>query len=116
MPQITKFNDTLASSKTRRARGTNKAVAWLNEIMAATSGSSSGEDALSVLNRKIEDSNIIGHGSTTPPATESAPWIYFRTDNPKHFFLKERAGSPGSYTYFWLGPFFVGDYLSLIHI
>ena len=110
MPQITKYDHTLASSKTRRARGSNKAVAWLNEIMAAVAGSNSGEDALSVLNRKIEDSDIIGHGMTTPVPTASTPWIYFRTDAPKHFFLKERSGSPGSYTYSYLGPFFVGDY------
>ena len=77
MPQITEYNDYLVSSKTRRTRGTNKALGWLSDIMAATSGTNQGEDALSVLNRKIEDSNIIGYGPTTPPATESSPWIYF---------------------------------------
>ena len=112
MPTIDKQTLLRGTNKTQRASGTNKALAWLDQIMAETAGTVSGEDALSVLNRKTEysDDNIIGHGPTTPPATDSAPWIYFRTDNPKHFFLKERTGSPGSYTYFWLGPFFVGDY------
>ena len=116
MATITKQTSIRGTNKTQRATGTNKAVAWLDQVMAAVAGTASGEDALAVLNRKTEfdDGDLIGHGMTTPPATETAPWIYFRTDVPKHFFLKERSGSPGSYTYFWLGPFFVGDYQSRI--
>ena len=112
MATIEKQRLVRGTNKTQRAAGSNKALAYLSEIMAASAGSTSGQDALSLLNSKtdFDDDNLIGHGPTTPIADESAPWIYFRSDAPKHFFLKERSGSPGSYTYQWLGPFFIGDY------
>ena len=123
---------------------------------AGGAGVQSGDDALTVLNRKLEagsvlsigsadpvfanetalfyhqttsntlfirgsssytpitdENDFIGHGTNNIPATESAPWIYIRTD--EHTFqIKEREGSPGSYTYFWQGSFVPGSYESRI--
>ena len=62
--------------KTLYPTGSDKAIAWLSQIMAAAAGTSSGEDALSVLNRKMEEANIVGHGTNNIPANEAAPWIY----------------------------------------
>jgi len=59
------------------------------------------------------ESEIIGHDASTsanPPSapTASSPWIYIRTAQNR-VFLKERSGSPGSYTYAWTGPIFEGN-------
>ena len=160
MPTITEQTAYLATNKTLRALGANKAVAWLDQVMAATAGSNSGEDALSVLNRKLEaagvlatgtndpvfanesallyvnttnsklfvrgtsayteitggtaESDIIGHGTTDEDtASASDPWIYINT-NANKVWLKERTGSPGSYSYAWTGPIFEGNYRILI--
>ena len=113
MATITKQTGLYAARKSFRAIGTNKAMAWLDQLMAETAGTASGEDALTVLNRKMEEGTIIGHGTNLIPATETAPWIYLRTDE-HNFYLKERTGAPGSYTYFWQGPFFIGSYESRI--
>ena len=79
--------------------------------MAATTGSASGEDALSVLNRKIEESDLVARGSNTPLADADAAWIFYRTDL-NAFYLKDYDGT----NYVWLGPFQRGDYqLRLIY-
>ena len=93
-----------------RAAGTNEAIGWLEQVLTSAVGTISGEDAQAALDRKIEPSNLIGFGLQTPVASDTSPWIFFRNDNPKHFFLKEQDGS----TYSWLGPFFQGDYQTRI--
>ena len=57
------------------------------------------------------ESEIIGHGATDPTSSPDAttPWIYVRTDR-NTVFLKERSGSPGSYSYEWTGPLFEGSH------
>ena len=60
-----------------------------------------------------DENDFVDHGTNNIPATEDAPWFYIRTD--EHTFqIKEREGSPGSYTYFWQGPFVPGSYESRI--
>ena len=58
----------------------------------------------------IVEEDIVDHGTTTPVPDEDTAWIVLRTDTPKRFFLKERTGSPGSYSYSLQGPFFAGSY------
>ena len=107
MPTLTQQTQQRGSIKTDRAVGTNKAIAWLGDVMAAVAGTASGEDALSVLNRKLEESNLIGHGTgnpTTPPdATE--PWIYVDTDDNKVWIKEETGGN-----FAWTGPLFEGQH------
>ena len=153
MATLTPQTLSYAARKTFRAVGTDKAVVYLEEVMAAVAGSASGEDALTVLNRKLEsdgvlstgnadpifatedalffyntvsttlfirtsthyealitEEDIVQHGTTTPVPSVDTAWIVLRTDTPKRFFLKERLGSPGSYTYNLQGPFFAGSY------
>ena len=86
-------------------RGTNRALAWLGDIMAGDSGDASGEDALSVLNRKIEESDLVARGSATPLADANAAWIFYRTDL-NAFYIKDYDGT----NYSWIGPVQRGDY------
>ena len=76
-------------------------------------GTASGEDLYTVINKKLEESNIVGLGTTTPQATEAQPWIWIRTDGTARFFLKKRTGM-GQNDYTWQGPFFEGSYESRI--
>ena len=158
MPTINQQTGIYAARKTNRAIGANKAFAWLDQIMAAVAGTASGEDALTILNRKLEatgvldsgtadpvfanetalfylntssntlfirgsssydeisagheGSAIIGHGTTNKDrsiASESDPWVYVNT-NANKVWVKNRTGSPGSYSYSWSGPIFEGAY------
>ena len=138
-----------------------KALTTLDHIgaFARSSGVASGEDALTVLNRKLESAGVLGTGTADPvfanetalfylnttqdklfvrgsssynelvashdganiidhgttdknidnPASVNDPWIYLNT-NDDRLFVKERLGSPGSYTYSWSGPIFEGVY------
>ncbi len=89
--------------------GTDKALAYLADIMASADPSSSGEDALTVLNRKLEASNIVGSGTTTPVPDANSPFIWIRTDE-NSVRVKRTSGS----TYSWSDPLFFGDYQSRI--
>ena len=136
-----------------------KALTTLDRIggFAGGAGSQSGDDALTVMNRKLEaagvlasgsgapvfanesalfyldtatdklyvressdyqeinigteESDVVGHGTvdSTSSPTASSPWIYIRTDRNQAW-LKERTGSPGSYSYAWTGPLFEGQH------
>ena len=153
MPTLNKTAGEAPIYKTFNILGSTNALAYLDQIMAAVSGTASGEDTLSVLNRKLEaagvlatgtsdpvfanetalffhntsskalfvrgssayesliaEEDIIEAGTTTPVPNANTAWIVLRTDTPKRFFLKERSGSPGSYTYTLQGPFFAGSY------
>ena len=110
---VTSFSAFYPLRKIFRAIGGNKAIAWADEIMAAASGTTSGPNVLEALATKLEETNLIGHGTNNIPADANAPWIFVRTDN-HNFFVKERTGSVGSYNYFWQGPFFAGSYESRI--
>ena len=112
MATLTAQADIRGTNKTQRATGTDKAVSWLSQVMAAVAGTNSGEDALSVLNRKVDEARLIDHGTTNIPATETSAWIHVRTDN-NSFFIKERTGAgtvQDPYSYFYQGPFFAGSY------
>ncbi len=61
------------------------------------------------INNGAEESEIIGHGTTDQDTADASdPWIFINTDANK-IWLKERTGSPGSYSYTWTGPIFEGD-------
>ena len=61
------------------------------------------------INNGAEESEIIGHGTTDQDTADASdPWIFINTDANK-VWLKERTGSPGSYSYTWTGPIFEGD-------
>ena len=97
--------------KTLRGLGTNKAVAWADEIMVAATGTDSGEDLLSAINRKIEESDLVARGTSTPVPTADTAWIFYRSDD-NAFWIKDYDGS----TYSYIGPFHRGSYqLRLIY-
>jgi len=110
MPNLQQDNPSPVS-KSLYQRRQGRALTWLSEIMAATTGTANAEDALSVLNRKVEEADLVGHGTTDPTSSPDAnsPWIYIRTDRDQIYF-KERTGSPGSYSYDWAGPVFEGQH------
>ena len=85
MATITVQNLQRGTAKTERAIGANKAVGWLNEIMAETAGTSSGEDALAVLNRKLESSGVLGSGSADPVFANESALFYLNTTSNKLF-------------------------------
>ena len=70
-----------------------------------------GSTSYEEINNGAEESEIIGHNNADPDSSpdETDPWIYIRTDQNK-VWLKERTGSPGSYSYAWTGPIFEGVY------
>ena len=73
----------------------------------------SGPDLLEVVEEKIDQSDLIGHGTNNIPASATSPWIYVRTDDD-NFFIKERTGAAEPYTYQYIGPFYEGSYESRI--
>ena len=78
---------TRGTAKTNRAIGTNKAFAWLDQIMAAAAGTASGEDALSVLNRKLEAAGVLGSGAADPVfATETA--LIYHQETSGNLFIR----------------------------
>ena len=81
MATIEKQPSVQPTTKTLRAIGTNKAVAWADEILVGVTGSSSGEDLLAVINRKIEESDLVARGTSTPLADADAAWIFYRSDD-----------------------------------
>ena len=98
-----------------RAAGGNEAIGWLSQILTSSVGTLSGEDAQAILNNKLDESILFAVGASTPVPSATTPWIFYRTDN-NAFYLKNRTGSPGSYTYSLIGPFQRGDYqLRLIY-
>ena len=110
---LTEQSRSRGTNKTQRATGTNKAVAWLGDVMAAVAGTDSAEDALSVLNRKIEDSKIVGMGISTPVPDANSPFIWIRTDE-NQVRIKQTTGSGPTATYSWSEPIAFGDYQSRI--
>ena len=93
---------------TLRILGSDKAIAWLDQVMAEATNTATGEDALSVLNRKLEEANLIGHSGTSgppDPALASHPWIYIRTDRDA-IYIKKPVGS----NFEWIGPIFEGQH------
>ena len=94
------------------ASGTNRAITWLDQVMAEALGTQSGEDALSVLNRKLELSDIVSVSANTPVPDENSKIIHYRTDD-RDFRILHRTGSPGSYSYEWLGPIPLGDAIAI---
>ena len=113
MPTITKQDQIRPARKTDRAIGTNKAVSWLGDVMAAVAGTESGEDSLSVLNRKLEGSNIVGSGTTTPVPDANSPFIWINTiENQVR--IKQTTGSGPTATYSWSEPIAFGDYQARI--
>ena len=86
-------------------RGSGRALAWLGDIMAGESGDPSGEDALSVLNRKIDATDLVTRGSSEPVPDADTAWILYRTDL-NAFYIKDFDGT----NYSWIGPIPRGDY------
>ena len=113
MGTITKQTSTYGAKKTYRAIGTNRATMWLDQVMAEAAGTVSGEDALAVLNRKLEGSNIVGAGTTTPVPDANSPFIWIRTDE-NQIRIKQTIGSGPTATYSWSEPIAFGDYQSRI--
>ena len=66
MPTLGQQTRYFPTGKTYRSIGLNKALAWLDQIMAETAGTASGEDALTVLNRKLEASGVLATGTADP--------------------------------------------------
>ena len=85
-------------------------ITWAGYIRTGAENDTSGEDVLSVLNEKVGEAQLIGHGTADPTNTPGVnePWIYIDTSSDKAWF-KKRSGSAGSYTYAWAGPFHEGN-------
>ena len=70
---------------TLRILGNNKAALWADQIMAAATGTASGEDVLSVLNGKVDESDVLGSGAANPTFSADSPLIYLQTTNGNLF-------------------------------
>ena len=66
---------------TLQVLGSNKALAWLDQIMAAQTGTASGEDALAVLNRKMEATGILASGTSLPIHGTNSPLFFYKIDD-----------------------------------
>ena len=87
------------------------AITTLDRIAAVAGGpgSVSGEDALTVLNSKYDDGNFVSSSPNLPVAGATQEPLHYRTDE-NALYIKRRTGSPGSYSYSWVGPIDKGDY------
>ena len=74
-----------ALNKTIYPASADGTLGWLDTIMAAAKGSASGEDALSVLNRKLEASGVLGSGAANPVFANETALFYRNTTNGKLF-------------------------------
>ena len=92
------------------SQNTGDSITWAGYIRVGAEGDTSGEDLLSVVNEKVGEAQLIDHGTADPTNTPGAtePWIYVDTGSDK-IWLKERTGSPGSYSYSWAGPIHEGN-------
>lgn len=89
----------------------NRSLTWLGYIRVGAEGDSSAEDALTVLNEKFDDGNFLSSSTNLPVADADQAALHYRTDE-NALYIKQRTGSPGSYSYSWLGPIDRGDYQS----
>ena len=65
--------------------GTNKALALLQDIRVGSDTDSSGEDALTVLNRKLEAAGVLASGSADPVFANETALIYHQTTSGSLF-------------------------------
>ena len=92
-----------------------RSLTWLGYIRVGAEGDSSAEDALTILNQKFDDGNFISSSANLPVADADQAALHYRTDE-NALYIKRRTGSPGSYSYEWIGPIDRGDYqLRLIY-
>ena len=94
-----------------RAIGTNKAIAWSDQIMNATAGTASGDSVLEAIAAKLDDGNLLSVSSNTPVPDGDSPPFHYRIDE-RNLRIKRRTGvgtQEDPYQYSWLGPFDLGD-------
>ena len=112
MPNLNKASqDQVFVTGITPSRGT--ALTTADNIGGFARTETSGPDLLEVVNEKIGETNLIGHGTNNIPATETSAWIYVRTDG-NYFFVKERTGTGPNYTYQYIGPYYEHSYESRI--
>ena len=103
MPNLTEQNALQPVRRTLRPVGVDKVLAHLSDITTGAPGVT-GEDALSVLNRKLDATDLVARGSSTPAPDADTAWLFFR-DDLNAYFIKEYDGT----TYSYHGPLFEGD-------
>ena len=114
MPNLQKTSTEAPVFNTFNMLGTNMMLAFAGQIGFAYHGETGQiEDVVEVVNRKVDEADLIGHGTNNIPATADSPWIYVRTDD-NNFFIKERTGAAEPYTYEYNGPYYEGSYESRI--
>ena len=83
-----------ALNKTLYTTSENTAIAWLANIMAAAVGTTNAEDALTVLNRKLEATGILASGTGAPVFANQTAIFYIDTDADRLYVRETSAYTP----------------------
>ena len=105
MPTLTNQDHYQSIGRTFRPRGTDKAIAFLSDIMAATTGTASGTDALTLLLSKLDTDDLLDVRTNLLQASATTKWFVWRSDENR-LYVKTYDGT----TYGYTPAFSPGDY------